>query len=105
MNPNDVDINALFEVVVTTFNKSLDPHWYVDICTFQYDIGNSDMVNKLQKLNYPSIVNTARGQFHPIESIGNIHFETPNGIIKTINNVLYVPRFEKNLLSVKVHGN
>jgi len=30
------------------------------------------MVNKLQKLNYPSIVSTTKGQFHPIESIGNI---------------------------------
>ncbi len=26
LNPNDVDINALFEVVVTSFNKNPNPH-------------------------------------------------------------------------------
>jgi hypothetical protein len=59
------------------------------------------MVNKLQELIYSSIVSTARGQSHPIESIGSIHFETPNGVIKTIDNVLYVPRFDNHLLFVR----
>ncbi len=58
------------------------------------------MVNKLQKLIYSSIVSTTWGQYHPIENIGSIHFETPNDVIKTIDNVLYVPKFEKNLLVV-----
>jgi hypothetical protein len=58
------------------------------------------MVNKLHKQIYLSTVSITRSESHPVKNIGSVHFETPNGVIKTIDNVLYIPRLEKNLLSV-----
>jgi hypothetical protein len=58
------------------------------------------MVNKLHKQFCPSIVSIIGGQFHLIENISSVHFETPNGVIKIIDNVIYIPRLKKNLLSV-----
>ncbi len=100
MNLDDVDANALFEVAITSLDKNSNPHWYVDSCAFRHVTRNSDMVNKLHKQIYHSIVSIGGGQFHPIQNIGSVHFETPNGVIKTIDNVFYVPRLKKNLLSI-----
>ncbi len=81
-------------------DKNLNPHWSVDSCASWHVIGNSDMVNKLHKQIYLSTVSITRSESHPVKNIGSVHFETPNGVIKTIDNVLYIPRLEKNLLSV-----
>lgn len=58
------------------------------------------MVNKLHKQIYPSTVSIVGSQSHPIENISSVHFETPNGVIKIIDNVFYLPRLKKNVLYV-----
>jgi hypothetical protein len=101
LNHDDAVLNALFEVAIIILDKDLDPHWYVDSCVFRHVIGNSDMVNKLHKQIYPSIVSIVGSESHQVENISSVHFETPNGVIKTIDNVLYVERLKKNLLSIE----
>jgi hypothetical protein len=44
-------------------------------------------------------VKTANGQTHALRGQGDVSFHFPDGELKKINNVLYIPGLTNNLLS------
>jgi hypothetical protein len=57
-------------------------------------------VRNLKKFILPASVHIINGQSHFMMGINNVHVETSLGVIKTIENVLFVLRLRKSLLLI-----
>jgi len=74
--------------------------WIVDFEASTRVTRNAKILDEVRKLVDQYNVKTANEQTHVVRGQGDVNFHFPNGKIKKINNVFYVPRLTKNLSSI-----
>jgi hypothetical protein len=90
------------EVTVNAYMVAFAPKedaWFLDSSASLHVTSNSQIVTDQSGSHVPSI-RTANGQVLAVTAKGNVKIEELSGEIKTIHNVLYVPRIKSKLLSV-----
>uniref|UniRef100_A0A803KUW9 GAG-pre-integrase domain-containing protein n=1 Tax=Chenopodium quinoa TaxID=63459 RepID=A0A803KUW9_CHEQI len=95
---NDDELEISYAGMVSCyFAESITNGWIIDSGASDHMTGNLDnMLNVVKSINEPKI-NMPTGHTASISHIGNVRLE--NGL--SLKNVLYVPSFKHNLLSVK----
>ena len=74
--------------------------WYLNSGASNHVTGNRDLLVDVKPTEHNRVVHTAGGQSLPVKGVGSVVIKLPNGEIKTIGNILYVPGLTKNLFSV-----
>jgi hypothetical protein len=95
--PGQVDV---FQMSLDSLDIDKNSDWYVDSGASASVTGNRIFFKRLDYSNQSSTITTAGDRTHAVEGKGVVEFVTPNGEIKEIDNVLYVPTLTKNLISV-----
>jgi uncharacterized membrane protein YgcG len=79
----------------TCLHSSSSPSWVIDSGASDHMTGNSSLLSNISNPCSPFSVTVANGTKTPVQGIGTV--STPN---LTFSNVLYLPEFPFNLLSV-----
>ena len=74
--------------------------WYLDSGASNHVTGNRKLLVDVKPAEQHRVVHTAGGQSLPVKGVGSVVIQLPNGEIKTIGNILYVPGLTKKLFSV-----
>lgn len=74
--------------------------WYLDSGASNHVTGNRNLLVDVRPTENHRVVHTAGGQSLPVKGVGYVVIKLPNGEIKAIGNILYVPGLTKNLFSV-----
>ena len=74
--------------------------WYLDSGASNHVTGNRSLLVDVKPTEHNRVVHTAGGQSLPVKGTGSVVIKLPNGEIKAIGNILYVPGLTKNLFSV-----
>lgn len=74
--------------------------WYLDSRASNHVTGNRSLLVDVKPAEHNRIVHTVGGQSLPVKGIGSVVIQLPNGEIKAIGNIMYVPGLTKNLFSV-----
>jgi hypothetical protein len=88
---------------VATLTNSVnydDEIWLVDSGASRHIIGFKDYLSNLTKKDYSHQVRLGDNSSYPIKGIGNAFYSLDSGKHLKMENVLYVPGLQKNLLSI-----
>ena len=89
----------LFEAAISSLDiNNSNSGWFLDSGVTQHVIGDRHSFSTLDE--FSGNVRTAGGKSHQITGKGSVHFTLPSGKIKKVDEILYVPSFNKNLLSI-----
>jgi hypothetical protein len=78
--------------------------WMLDSGTTYHVTGNPDLILGLQPMHHAPMLDAA-GEAHPVRGKDKVFVQLPNGEIKCIDQVLYVPGIHRNLLSIRYIAN
>ena len=69
--------------------------WYLDSGASNHVTGNRALLVDVKPTEQHRVVHTVGGQSLPVRGVGSVVIKLPNGEIKTIGNILYVPGLKK----------
>lgn len=84
-------------------NPAVPGMWYIDTGASSHMTGDRSTFVKYMELTTPTMVNVANGQAEQVRGMGSVILRTwtPKGtVVIELKNVLYVPTFTTNLMSV-----
>jgi hypothetical protein len=84
----------------TSSSYNVDTNWYMDTGATDHITGELEKLSIRNKYQGGDQIHTASGTGMDISNIGHTTFYTPNRSSIHLNNILYVPRTKKNLVSV-----
>jgi hypothetical protein len=80
--------------------------WYFDLKAFHHVTSNNNSLTKITKEIFQMLGQVKGNEYnHSVETKNNAQFELLRGEVNNITNVLYVPRFIKNLQFVGKFAN
>jgi hypothetical protein len=74
--------------------------WSVDYGASIHMCCNKDLFENYHETNNGANIYLGDGLSHQIKGYGDVYLTFPNGCVKQIQNVMYVPSINKNLISV-----
>ena len=74
--------------------------WFVDSSAYIHMTGNNHLFEDFKETNSGSNIYLGDDRGYQIKGYGNIPVVFPDGNIRHIHNVMYVPRIKKNLISI-----
>jgi hypothetical protein len=77
-----------------------DETWLVDSGASRHMTGFKDSLSNLTKKDSSHHVRLGDNSYYPIKGIGNAFYSLDSGKYLKMENVLYVPGLQKNLLSI-----
>ena len=97
-NPSDDDMDLSYSNMVSCyFANSCEGQWIIDTGASHHMTGNLNMLENVRKCNKEPKINLPTGETSNITHVGDVVLR--NNL--TLRNVLYVPTFKHNLLSVR----
>ncbi|KAL2944439.1 Retrovirus-related Pol polyprotein from transposon RE1 [Bienertia sinuspersici] len=97
-NEADEDMDVCYSGMVScNLVKAVSNEWIVDSGATHHMTGNKDLLTGMKSVNQHQHINRPNGGTSEIKRVGEVNFL--NGL--TLKNVLYLPSFKHNLLSVK----
>ncbi|KAL2944303.1 Retrovirus-related Pol polyprotein from transposon TNT 1-94 [Bienertia sinuspersici] len=94
---DDMDMNYSGMMVSCNNVIGAKDVWIVDSGASHHMTGNQQIVKNLHQGNHRTRINLPNGETSVIEGVGEVYLQ--NGM--TLKNVLYIPTFKHNLLSVQ----
>ena len=76
--------------------------WLVDSGASRHITGNKNVLADFKQVQFSSQVELRDDASYEIKGIGSVSFQLVSGVVLHIENILYVPRLMKNLISVGV---
>ncbi len=95
--PLDLALLVEFNLVESPTQQQMA--WYFDLGAIHH-VGGYLTVFALFHQTSDNNLWSANGQGHIVTSMGNVDFQFPDGVVKSISQVLYFPSIQKNLLSM-----
>jgi transposase InsO family protein len=80
-------------------HQSFDIVWMLDSGATHHVTGNPGIISNIQPVIHSPMTDAA-GKSHLVKGKGKVFVQLPDGEIKCIDNVLYVPGVHRNLLSI-----
>ena len=97
-NASDDDMDLAYSNMVSCYHASTrDSQWIIDTGASHHMTGNVDVLVNIKKCNSEPKINLPTGETSTITHVGDIILK--NNLI--LKNVLFVPSFKHNLLSVR----
>ena len=79
--------------------------WYVDLGASAHMTGNKQWFEDFEEINDGPQIYLGDDRSHQTKGCGKISVILPNGNVRQIHNVMYVPDVTKNLISVSMITN
>lgn len=98
-NASDDDMDLAYSNMVSCYlaNTSDDSQWTIDNGASHHMTGNMETLVNVKKWNKEPKINLSTGETSNITQVGDVILRNN---LMTLRNVLYVPSFKHNLISI-----
>jgi hypothetical protein len=90
----------LFQMLPLSVETNDSNAWYVDSGASIHMSCNKDWFENYHETNNGANIYLGDDRSHQVKGYGDVPMTLPNGCVKQIHNVMYVPGIKKNLISV-----
>jgi hypothetical protein len=100
MNHNFKNLILFISNVALSTKRNDSNAWYVDSGASIHMPCNKDWFENYHETNNGVNIYLGDDHLHQVKGYGDVPMKLPNGCVKQMDNVMYVPGIKKNLISV-----
>ena len=89
-----------FSLITCMVSSMMGSVWYLDSGTSFHMTGNKYLFSDLEEKDLQIHIEMGDDRKYNVSGLGTINFQREHGALITLNNVRYVPRLKKNLVSI-----